>query len=475
VSKSTMPVSYFLAEGMEPDPMAPCMEEDRDRCRDASDAVHRAPLCKLPRCKLPASRFLAGTAVLALVVVACALLTSQKDGHANKPISALHLRSTIQESRSGKGIGAMVEVVAEMVEGIHDAAKISDAVGSSYSDISQIFEEMNMSIHALQRLGTSVVDDLGRPLRLSLALKKQLHALNATEKDMLRTQLLKKLNITSLHDLFPHADLHEQGKCSDDEELHGNLCYKKCSLLTGGRQPFRVTAFECCAHKPPCLTGTSIKTDLCDGYAVSSDTVGGGCPHTPGGCLKDEELFEGMCYMRCSLLTYGMLKYRGSSSACCKQRFLFNMLEPGVCDTDAKYDVGGGQGDGDQSTPSTAHMPLMRLLVKERRNASAREDATELSKELFLSLSNTHGRISLDEVERTLGDEEAVQELVQNYRNAKRISLNFAEFDSLIDRLVEKQSKLKIKAELVRFQQSETQQASAPSGMIEVRGLGGND
>jgi len=367
-----------------------------------------------------------------------------------------------------------------MVEGIHDAAEVSDAVGSSYTDINQILHEMNTSIHALKRLGTSMADDLGKPLRLSLALKEKLHAMNATEKDMLRTQLLKELNITSLHDLFPHADSDEQGKCSNDEELHGNLCYKKCSLLTGGQQPFRVTAFECCAHKPPCLAGASFKARLCDGYAVSSDTVGGGCPHTPGGCLKDEELFEGMCYMRCSLLTYGMLKYRGSSSACCKERFLFNMLEPGVCNTDAKYYVGGGQGDGDPSTPSTAHMPLMRLLVKNRRSGIAQKDATDLSKELFSSLSDTRGRISLDEVEHTLGDEEAVQELLQNYRSAKRTSLNFAEFDSLIDRLVEKQSKSKMEAQLVRFQQDPSQQAptqqasTREAGMIKVRGLGGH-
>jgi len=234
-----------------------------------------------------------------------------------------------------------------------------------------------------------------------------------------------------------------------------------------------VTAFECCAHKPPCLTGASINTKVCDGYSVSSDIVGGGCPHTPGGCLKDEELFEGMCYMRCSLLTYGMLKYRGSSSSCCKQRFLFNMLEPGVCDTDAKYDIGGGQGDGDQSTPSTAHMPLMRLLLKEGRNGVSKEDATDLSKQLFSSLNTTQGRISLDEVERTLGNEEVVQKVLQNYREANRTSLNFAEFDSLIDTLVEKQSKSNVKVQFVQFPPNQTRQASGPeAGMIKVLVLG---
>jgi len=426
----------------------------------------------LPWCKLPASRFLVGSGVAALVIVVCALFSLQGARHAAKHVSAPHLRSTIQESSSGKGISAMLDVVTEMVDGINDAAKISDA---TVSDISQIVDNMNMSIHALKRLGISVADDLGRPLRLNLALKKQLHALNATEKNMLRTQLLKKLNITSLHDLFPHANDNEQGKCSDEEELHGNLCYKKCSLLTGGRLPFRMTAFECCAHEPPCFTGSSIKITPCDGYAVSSDTVGGGCPHTPGGCLKDEELFGGMCYMRCSLLTYGMLKYRGSSSTCCKERFLFNMLEPGICDTDAKYDVGGGQGDGDQLTPSASHRPQVRLLVKQKRNGAAQKDAPDLNKEFFSSLSNAQGRISLDDVEHTLG-KEAVQEPLQNYRDAKRTSLNFTEFGSLLERLAGKQSRSKMKAQLVQFQQVQTQQASGPeAGMIKVRGLGGLD
>jgi hypothetical protein len=451
---------------MELDPVALSIEEDEDSSSVESDAAHGAPLCKLPRCNLPASRFLVVTGVVALMIVVCALSMSQGDRHATEPISAPHLQSTIQESSSLKGIDAMVEVVVQVVEGVRDVAKISDAMGSSYSDMSQLFDEMNMSMHAMKRLGTSVVDDLGRPLRLSLALKKKLHSLNATEKDMLRNKLLKELNITSLSDLFPHADINEQGKCSVDEELHGNLCYKKCSLLTDGRQPFRVTAFECCAHKPPCLTGASINTKVCEGYAVSSDTVGGGCPHTPGGCLKDEELFEGMCYMQCNLLTYGMLKYRSSSSACCKQRFLFNTLEPGVCDIDAKYDIGGGQGDGDLFTPSTPHMPLMRLLVKQsmlakqRRNGVTKENATELSRKLFSALNNSHGRVLLDEVERALGHEEVVQELLLNYQNANRTSLNLAEFESFIKRLAEKQSESKVTARMVQFQQGQAQQAS---------------
>ena len=35
-------------------------------------------------------------------------------------------------------------------------------------------------------------------------------------------------------------------------------------------------------------------------------------------CLKDEELFAGICYMKCSLLTGGHAPHRVANAACCK-------------------------------------------------------------------------------------------------------------------------------------------------------------
>jgi len=264
--------------------------------------------------------------------------------------------ATIQESSEASAIPLMAKILAEMTRGIHDGAKISEEMGESYEDAKRIFGSVKHSMHEFKKLGSELVDDLGRPARLSLALKEQLHNLTSTQKKQLRQQLLKQLNLTSLHDLSPVGDGETCGK---DEELHDGLCYKRCSLLTDDREPFRASAFQCCDRTPPCdLGGSSISMVPCSGNAVGGEISGNGCPHRPGGCLHDEELLSDMCYMQCSLLTYGMLKHRNTANACCKSKSPLAMLELGGCDVDAKYAVGGGKSDGNPDTPAAPHPPV---------------------------------------------------------------------------------------------------------------------
>jgi hypothetical protein len=274
---------------------------------------------------------------------------------------------SLEESHSNLGI--VFKLLADLVEGIHDATEVSDAVGVSYDDINRIFDEMNISVHTVEHAAYRAVDGLGRPLRLNMKLKQQLHNLTKAQKEKLRKKLLTKLNISSLHDLAPDEDMNDGNICEDDEELHDELCYKQCYLLTGNKRPDRATAFQCCdgdsRQTPPCAADPNdASMKPCSGYDVSGDLTGNGCPHTPGGCLKDEELFDGLCYMRCSLLTNGMLQYRDTADACCKSNSVFAMLTPGVCDLDPNYNVGGGQGDGDAATPGAAHSPLTSITEK---------------------------------------------------------------------------------------------------------------
>jgi len=160
--------------------------------------------------------------------------------------------------------------------------------------------------------------------------------------------------------LRPLEDRHDGNVCGFGEELYAGLCYKQCSLLTNGQAAIRTSSWTCCEQHPCGLLhehGAVGKTLLCNGFDVSGD---GGCPHKPGACLVDEELHLGMCYKKCSLLTQGRFPHRFAAATCCKQHGLgcLNLLNDL---TSKSFDVGGGSGDGDASTPSEAHLPEQQL------------------------------------------------------------------------------------------------------------------
>lgn len=174
------------------------------------------------------------------------------------------------------------------------------------------------------------------------------------------------LPTSTTNPLAPDADLDDGNFCNGDEELLQGLCYKKCSLLTNGTHPVRSTAMSCCRAKPCGFTNTKISVGMCAGFDVSGDEESkDGCPHKPGACLTNEELSVGFCYQKCSILTKGAYPYRVTAMTCCKEQGL-HCLEPqnvafGLTSTDSAYNVGGGGGDGHNSTPSKAHTPLQPL------------------------------------------------------------------------------------------------------------------
>jgi len=213
-------------------------------------------------------------------------------------------------------------------------------LGSSIGDAKKLFKLVNESAGEFIQVAEEAIKVLGKPIRLSMALKKQLHSLTDSQKQRLRQQLLDGLNMTTLQDLRPA----ETNGCDEDEEVYDGRCYKRCSLLTNGEEPVRAGAFQCCPHGPPCTGRMDIERTDCRGYAVSGDASGNSCPRQPASCLKKaEEFLAGLCYMRCSILTYGMLPYRSTPDACCKSSSPLAMLEAGKCLSDAAYDVGDGE------------------------------------------------------------------------------------------------------------------------------------
>merc|ERR1712032_1698150 len=73
---------------------------------------------------------------------------------------------------------------------------------------------------------------------------------------------------------------HPTGSCDSNEEGHLGWCFKKCSLLTNGKYPYRVMANTRCKKKP-CWNIFNIKTriGICSGFGVGGGQDGHDCPH----------------------------------------------------------------------------------------------------------------------------------------------------------------------------------------------------
>lgn len=164
--------------------------------------------------------------------------------------------------------------------------------------------------------------------------------------------------------LKPEEKLRDGNKCDDSEEEYGGLCYAKCSILTHGSYPFRGTAFSCCKASNCRANVFKMKVASiipCHGYDVSLRGDGSTrCPHGEGACLDDEEMFMGECYEKCSILTNSKASHRVGAASCCSSEG-FDCMNPFNDVTARRFDVGGGKGDHDVSTPALPHGPLVSL------------------------------------------------------------------------------------------------------------------
>eukprot|EP00445_Apocalathium_hangoei_P034561 CAMPEP_0203941884 /NCGR_PEP_ID=MMETSP0359-20131031/78191_1 /ASSEMBLY_ACC=CAM_ASM_000338 /TAXON_ID=268821 /ORGANISM="Scrippsiella Hangoei, Strain SHTV-5" /LENGTH=258 /DNA_ID=CAMNT_0050872521 /DNA_START=1 /DNA_END=773 /DNA_ORIENTATION=- len=152
----------------------------------------------------------------------------------------------------------------------------------------------------------------------------------------------------------PKENLNDGNICNDDEEQYGALCYAKCSQLAGPDHTYRQSAWTCCKQAQCSLANlfSCCKHDAgaCSGFSIAGMQEGSAiCPHAPGGCLNDEELFLGMCFMKCSVLTGGLYPHRTEVDGCCKSSTGVGcMAEEGAKDglngmliTNSTFAVGG--------------------------------------------------------------------------------------------------------------------------------------
>jgi len=159
--------------------------------------------------------------------------------------------------------------------------------------------------------------------------------------------------------LAPRASMHDGNVCGDDEELMQGLCYKQCSTLTFGEYPIRTSAWTCCKKRPCTLSNTKHNMGMCSGFDVAGDSQGdNACPHLPGSCLTNEELYMGMCYKKCSIMA-PKFPTRAGVGTCCKTTGFWCSL-PQYGSTSSEFAVGGGTGE-DKTSPKKPHLPVSEL------------------------------------------------------------------------------------------------------------------
>mmetsp|Transcript_75060 Transcript_75060/g.174064 ORF Transcript_75060/g.174064 Transcript_75060/m.174064 type:complete len:300 (+) Transcript_75060:67-966(+) len=172
----------------------------------------------------------------------------------------------------------------------------------------------------------------------------------------------------------PVTSLHDGNVCADDEEEFEGLCYKQCRLLTSGAYPVRTSSWSCYpGGNSSKIFNEKVGSKIpipCRDFDVAGDSMGGGCPHSPGACLKDEEIFLDICYKKCSILTEGKFPHRVAAATCCKQEGIacFGFWNS---QTKQEFEVGSGAGDHNGATTGQMHAPLEALTEKTDKHGAA--------------------------------------------------------------------------------------------------------
>jgi len=210
-----------------------------------------------------------------------------------------------------------------------------------------------MSAHGMQLVG-AVGTSMGQ-------IENVVHDANKTYK-IVEAQMNVTHELEGLkgEELLGANNLRDGNPCPDNEEELGGLCYERCSDLTRGIYPVRSSAFSCCKQQP-CNAFNSVFSNpmkFCHGLDVGR--LGGGCPHSLGDCLLNEEFLLGFCYRKCALLTNGEYPYRTTAGTCCRLNSYVACSDPSFTLTNATFSVGGGQGDELlQGDAGQVHAPLL--------------------------------------------------------------------------------------------------------------------
>lgn len=135
-----------------------------------------------------------------------------------------------------------------------------------------------------------------------------------------------------------HEDLPEGWPCKTGESLFMNMCYVDCGKATQGKFPFRDDPCTCC-NSFPCDKRPGHYSQDCVKLDKSIDGRDAEGPRLLNCRSEFEELYEGLCYLRCDILTAQKYPIRTGMNTCSNELYGGNwMMGLGPC---SGFGVGG--------------------------------------------------------------------------------------------------------------------------------------
>lgn len=158
-------------------------------------------------------------------------------------------------------------------------------------------------------------------------------------------------------------DVYPGWPCKRGEEIFIDRCFVSCDHATNGEYPHRQEVCQCCKEAPCDLSNSSNYILDCK-FATGLDGTPWHFPELPDCAEEDEELYEGLCYKQCKLLTAGHYPIRTGMNTCSNGNYGGNWtMGFGICSgfgiggTKCLPHIPGAEGTGFKQE-SVGHAPM---------------------------------------------------------------------------------------------------------------------
>lgn len=142
-----------------------------------------------------------------------------------------------------------------------------------------------------------------------------------TAKDLLRgSEIIRKVEEGADVDGPSSAQMGSAWPCRPGEELFQNKCFLSCSDQTRGEFPHRSSDCHCCKSLPCSGNPKEYKID-CPKFNKNSIAKLPCGPLLTDCVMENEELYDGMCYLKCSILTHSYFPIRTGMNTCSNTRY----------------------------------------------------------------------------------------------------------------------------------------------------------
>lgn len=141
--------------------------------------------------------------------------------------------------------------------------------------------------------------------------------------------------------------LSEGWPCKEKDRLFMDLCYVDCSVATEGKFPHRDDPCSCC-QSSPCEKAIGAYAEDCLRLDKGADGKEPQRPELVNCRDETEELFDGLCYLKCEILTAKMYPARTGMNTCSNDMFGGNWI----------MGIGPCSGFGVGSSECMPHIPM---------------------------------------------------------------------------------------------------------------------